>query len=295
MIDVTLPGIPNTALPSQVVDRALIAAGYSTTKRYRLALSLPGRLGSRRWLDPKVPVADQANSRPANLELAVRFFDPEPAAISDVLLLHLHYSQLREHLASGWFAADDDETGIKLCASAVQAELGDWALGPHWESPTSYLTGICWIAGQTRATEEGIVSQHKMMVGTGPVEAQRDFLDIAAQQQLYGVEFHVAVGPRKEMRSIGVGPKGVFECPPVPTPPVMYQWSQILHISYRKKKVILARKDYLGRSLTVLCESKSRSKALWWVMIEFHAFYKHSVQRSPSCSIPTHIASYLLV
>eukprot|EP00042_Codosiga_hollandica_P026869 m.129628 g.129628 ORF g.129628 m.129628 type:complete len:1454 (+) comp52317_c0_seq1:125-4486(+) len=185
------------------------------------------------WLDTERPLKKQIPRRPAavDLEFGVRFYVSHPDKLCAHYARYLFFLQIKEDITRGTFFCSPDVM-YQLCGLAVQEDLGNF--DPNVHTP-GYLSAISLLPNQTHEMENAIQQHHQELRDLKPADAEYKFLQLACQQEMYGVDLHPLVDASGQACLLGVSASGLKIFKQLVRVGV-HLWRDIVSVTYSGKK-----------------------------------------------------------
>uniref|UniRef100_A0A3B4ZR61 Ezrin-like n=1 Tax=Stegastes partitus TaxID=144197 RepID=A0A3B4ZR61_9TELE len=202
--------------------------------------------GFLRWLDydKKVMLQDMKKESPLQFKLRVRMY---PEDISEELIQDitrkLFFLQVKEDILSDHIYCPP-ESAVLLASCAVQAKFGDYDRELH---PQGYLHS-------ERLLPKRVMEQHKLSKEQWEERIQRwheehrsledammEYLKIAQDLEMYGVNFFEIKNKKKTDLWLGVDALGIniYAKDDRLSPKIGFPWSEIRNISYDGRKFLI--------------------------------------------------------
>ncbi|KAK2564770.1 Tyrosine-protein phosphatase non-receptor type 4 [Acropora cervicornis] len=141
------------------------------------------------WLKPEKQIRKQLKRGPPYIfYFRVRFFASDPSKLSEDITRYQFYLQIKRDLLTGRLPCLYD-TAAELASYVLQGELGDYDSRVMVDS---YVSEFRFVPDQTEDFEERTAEFHKHHGGQSPADAEFNFLEVAKNLDLYGVDLHFA-------------------------------------------------------------------------------------------------------
>ncbi|EDV24958.1 uncharacterized protein TRIADDRAFT_25177, partial [Trichoplax adhaerens] len=236
---------PNTS-GKQLFDQVCKTLGIREVWYFGLRfLDSKGQLSWLR-LEKKVSAQDIKKEVPLQFKFRVEFFpeDVSEELIEDVTQ-KLFFLQVKEGIIN-----DDvycpPETAVLLASYAVQAKFGDYDKDTHKDG---YLSNEKLLPKRvldqhkldSRQWEERISNWHSEHKNMLKEEAMMEYLKIAQDLEMYGVNYYDIKNKKGSDLWLGVDALGinVYEHEDRLTPKIGFPWSEIRNISFSEKKFVI--------------------------------------------------------
>ncbi|XP_008296498.1 ezrin a [Stegastes partitus] len=204
--------------------------------------------GFLRWLDydKKVMLQDMKKESPLQFKLRVRMY---PEDISEELIQDitrkLFFLQVKEDILSDHIYCPP-ESAVLLASCAVQAKFGDYDRELH---PQGYLHSERLLPKRVMEQhklskeqwEERIQRWHEEHRSLLPEDAMMEYLKIAQDLEMYGVNFFEIKNKKKTDLWLGVDALGIniYAKDDRLSPKIGFPWSEIRNISYDGRKFLI--------------------------------------------------------
>ncbi|XP_031571457.1 tyrosine-protein phosphatase non-receptor type 4-like isoform X2 [Actinia tenebrosa] len=226
------------------------------------------------WLREEKLIRKQRKGPPPYIfYYGVRFFVSDPAKLTEDLTRYYFYQQIKRDLLTGRLPCFYD-TAAELASYILQAELGDYDPKLHLDG---YVGEFRFIPDQTDDFEERASEFHKHHVGQTPADAEFNFLEVAKNLDLYGVNLHCAQDNQGTELFIGVSALGLTvyhnKCKIN-----FFPWSKIIKVCFKRKRFyIQIRPDWNEWKDNVIAfqmPTYRATKNMWKTCVEYHSFYR---------------------
>uniref|UniRef100_A0A8C9U899 Ezrin n=2 Tax=Scleropages formosus TaxID=113540 RepID=A0A8C9U899_SCLFO len=197
-------------------------------------------------LDKKLSSQDVKKENPLQFKFRAKFFpeDVSNELIQDITQ-RLFYLQVKEAILSDEIYCPP-ETAVLLASYAVQAKHGDFDKDVHH---SGYLVSELLLPQRVldqhklskEQWEERIQVWHKEHRGMLKEDAMLEYLKIAQDLEMYGVNFFEIKNKKGTDLWLGVDALGlnIYEKEDKLTPKIGFPWSEIRNISFNDKKFII--------------------------------------------------------
>lgn len=234
----------------------------------------------RQWLDPRKSIRKQIKGS-AYFIFHVKFFVSEPEKLLEDYTRYQYVLQLKKDIQEGRLQCTFS-VGVKLASYLVQAKLGDY--DPH-EHVCGYLDGYSFVPNQTEEFTKEVVRLHKSNCGLLPSEAELEYLNLARDLEMYGIDIHMARDQHAIDIQIGVTSLGliIFQNN---VKIKLFPWANIVKISFKRKQFFLQQKreGKETRDLVIGFNmiSYRACKNLWKSCVEHHTFFRLVEPQQPA-------------
>lgn len=226
------------------------------------------------WLNSEKQIRKQLKRGPPYIfYFRVRFFASDPSKLSEDITRYQFYLQIKRDLLTGRLPCLYD-TAAELASYVLQGELGDY--DPRVMVDT-YVSEFRFVPDQTADFEERAAEFHKHHCGQSPADAEFNFLEVAKNLDLYGVDLHFAKDHDGLDLHIGISPLGLTvyhnRCKIN-----FFPWSKIVKVCFKRKRFFVQiRPDWNEWTDNVIgfhMPTYRACKTLWKTCVEYHTFYR---------------------
>lgn len=226
------------------------------------------------WLKPEKQIRKQLKRGPPYIfYFRVRFFASDPSKLSEDITRYQFYLQIKRDLLTGRLPCLYD-TAAELASYVLQGELGDYDSRVMVDS---YVSEFRFVPDQTEDFEERTAEFHKHHGGQSPADAEFNFLEVAKNLDLYGVDLHFAKDHDGLDLHIGISPLGLTvyhnRCKIN-----FFPWSKIVKVCFKRKRFFVQiRPDWNEWTDNVIgfhMPTYRACKTLWKTCVEYHTFYR---------------------
>ncbi|KAJ7354755.1 Tyrosine-protein phosphatase non-receptor type 3 [Desmophyllum pertusum] len=158
-------------------------------------------------------------------------FASDPSKLSEDITRYQFYLQIKRDLLTGRLPCLYD-TAAELASYVLQGELGDYDSKIMVET---YVSEFRFIPDQSEDFEERAAEFHKHHGGQSPADAEFNFLEVAKNLDLYGVDLHFAKDHDGLDLHIGISPLGLTvyhnRCKIN-----FFPWSKIVKVCFKRKR-----------------------------------------------------------
>lgn len=226
------------------------------------------------WLNSEKQIRKQLKRGPPYIfYFRVRFFASDPSKLSEDITRYQFYLQIKRDLLTGRLPCLYD-TAAELASYVLQGELGDY--DPRVMVDT-YVSQFRFVPDQTADFEERAAEFHKHHCGQSPADAEFNFLEVAKNLDLYGVDLHFAKDHDGLDLHIGISPLGLTvyhnRCKIN-----FFPWSKIVKVCFKRKRFFVQiRPDWNEWTDNVIgfhMPTYRACKTLWKTCVEYHTFYR---------------------
>eukprot|EP00048_Salpingoeca_helianthica_P002831 m.61195 g.61195 ORF g.61195 m.61195 type:complete len:583 (+) comp12331_c0_seq2:54-1802(+) len=236
----------------QLFEQVVRTIGLRETWYFDLAFT--DSAGTQQWLKrhKKVVVQDVPRVQPLTFRLLAKFYpeDVEAELIQDITQ-HLFYLQVQQ-LVLGQEIFCPPEAAVLLASYAVQAKFGDHSEALHKKG---FLAGdiptllparvIAQFQMTPQMWEDRITACYTEHRGLARIEAELEYLKIAQDLEMYGVNYFEIKNKKETGLFLGVDALGlnVYSKEDKLSPKTTFPWGEIRHISYSDKKFTIKSTD----------------------------------------------------
>ncbi|CAK8672358.1 radixin-like isoform X2 [Clavelina lepadiformis] len=238
--------------------------------------------GYTTWLklNKKVNQQDCRKENPIQFKFRAKFY-PEDVAeeLIQEITQRLFFLQVKDGILSDEVYCPP-ETSVLLASYAVQAKYGEYATGRH---KAGYLSN-------DRLLPQRVYEQHKMSKeqweeriqtwhaehGSMPKEdAMTEYLKIAQDLEMYGVNYFEIQNKKKTQLLLGVDALGlnIYEKTDKLTPKIGFPWSEIRNISFNDKKFVIKPIDKKAPDFVFYVERLRINKRILALCMGNHELY----------------------
>ncbi|XP_068741588.1 tyrosine-protein phosphatase non-receptor type 4-like isoform X2 [Montipora capricornis] len=226
------------------------------------------------WLNSEKQIRKQLKRGPPYIfYFRVRFFASDPSKLSEDITRYQFYLQIKRDLLTGRLPCLYD-TAAELASYVLQGELGDY--DPRVMVDT-YVSEFRFVPDQTADFEERAAEFHKHHCGQSPADAEFNFLEVAKNLDLYGVDLHFAKDHDGLDLHIGISHIGLTvyhnRCKIN-----FFPWSKIVKVCFKRKRFFVQiRPDWNEWTDNVIgfhMPTYRACKTLWKTCVEYHTFYR---------------------
>lgn len=226
------------------------------------------------WLNSDKQIRKQLKRGPPYIfYFRVRFFASDPSKLSEDVTRYQFYLQIKRDLLTGRLPCLYD-TAAELASYVLQGELGDYDPRAMHEA---YVSEFRFVPDQSEDFEERAAEFHKHHGGQSPADAEFNFLEVAKNLDLYGVDLHFAKDHDGLDLHIGISPLGLTvyhnRCKIN-----FFPWSKIVKVCFKRKRFFVQiRPDWNEWTDNVIgfhMPTYRACKTLWKTCVEYHTFYR---------------------
>eukprot|EP00117_Sycon_ciliatum_P002111 scpid32425/ scgid7481/ Merlin; Moesin-ezrin-radixin-like protein; Neurofibromin-2; Schwannomerlin; Schwannomin len=235
------------------------------------------------WLKLNKKVVEQdfpARQNPLQLVFKAKFFpeDVEEELITDITM-HLVFLQVKQAILDMEIYCPP-EASVLLASYAVQAKYGDYDPAVY---PPGFLKNEILlpprVLDQYQMTadmwEERITSWYSEHVGMLRDEAEMEYLKIAQDLEMYGVNYFPIKNKKGTDLWLGVDALGlnVYEVNDKLTPVISFPWSEIRNIAFKDKKFTIKPTDKKSPDFVFYTQKLRTNKMILQLNIGNHDLY----------------------
>lgn len=226
------------------------------------------------WLNFDKQIRKQLKRGPPYIfYFRVRFFASDPSKLSEDVTRYQFYLQIKRDLLTGRLPCLYD-TAAELASYVLQGELGDYDSRIMGDS---YVSEFRFIPDQSEDFEERAAEFHKHHGSQSPADAEFNFLEVAKNLDLYGVDLHFAKDHDGLDLHIGISPLGLTvyhnRCKIN-----FFPWSKVVKVCFKRKRFFVQiRPDWNEWTDNVIgfhMPTYRACKNLWKTCVEYHTFYR---------------------
>lgn len=228
----------------------------------------------RHWLDLTRPAYRQLKHvTPPILSFRVKYYPSSPDKIKEEITRYFLFLQLRRDLNRGRLLCSIDQA-INLAAYIVQSEVGDFENDSYYG--VDYITQLKLMPRESYGHEKSIADTHRLLRGHSPASVEQNFLNIASQLSLYGIDPHIVQDESGSQLHLGIMHIGIvtFQGPDITN---TFQWSSIVRLSYESKNFIVFVKNSENTKKQTIhsfkCPTQSSCKNVWKCAVEQQCFF----------------------
>lgn len=227
------------------------------------------------WLNSDKQIRKQLKRGPPYIfYFRVRFFASDPSKLSEDITRYQFYLQIKRDLLTGRLPCLYD-TAAELASYVLQGELGDY--DARIMHDCSYVSEFRFVPDQSEDFEERAAEFHKHHGGQSPADAEFNFLEVAKNLDLYGVDLHFAKDHDGLDLHIGISPLGLTvyhnRCKIN-----FFPWSKVVKVCFKRKRFFVQiRPDWNEWTDNVIgfhMPTYRACKNLWKTCVEYHTFYR---------------------
>lgn len=192
-----------------------------------------------------LPQVGKKHENPIQFKFRAKFYPEDVSEIIQDSTLRMFYLQVKTAILSDEVYCPPDAS-VLLASYAVQAKYGDY--NPDYHKP-GFLANDRLLSQRvldqhnlTRdAWEEQITTWHKEHKGRIREEAMLDYLKLAQDLEMYGVNYFDIKNKRSTDLTLGVDALGinVYEKGDRLTPKIGFPWSEIRNITFHNRKFVI--------------------------------------------------------
>ncbi|XP_015777694.1 PREDICTED: tyrosine-protein phosphatase non-receptor type 4-like [Acropora digitifera] len=231
---------------------------------------------SLRWLNTVFARSTVLCGPPYIFYFRVRFFASDPSKLSEDITRYFMWISLFDNVCTIHLVRLPClyDTAAELASYVLQGELGDYDSRVMVDS---YVSEFRFVPDQTEDFEERTAEFHKHHGGQSPADAEFNFLEVAKNLDLYGVDLHFAKDHDGLDLHIGISPLGLTvyhnRCKIN-----FFPWSKIVKVCFKRKRFFVQiRPDWNEWTDNVIgfhMPTYRACKTLWKTCVEYHTFYR---------------------
>uniref|UniRef100_A0A915AEP7 Moesin/ezrin/radixin homolog 1 n=1 Tax=Parascaris univalens TaxID=6257 RepID=A0A915AEP7_PARUN len=263
--------VPKKAEGKELFDK--VVDYLKLVEKEYFGLSFLDTDGNRHWIYEDKRITKQLKGHPWEFNFEVKFYPPDPAALTDDLTRYQLTLQIRHDVYTGRLPATFATLAL-LGSYIAQAERGDFHDTPDYDD---FLRDCRLAPVPSTALYEKIRELHKQHKGETPAEAELHYLDNAKKLSMYGIFLFPAKDSKGTSVHVGVCAHGInVYCDQIRAH--RFIWQNIIKIAYRRNTFsIKLQPGELDRS-AVLFHLKvpdyASAKRIWKCAVEHHTFFR---------------------
>ncbi|XP_071811494.1 tyrosine-protein phosphatase non-receptor type 4-like isoform X1 [Apostichopus japonicus] len=234
----------------------------------------------RQWLDPRKSIRKQLKGS-AFFLFQVKFFVSEPEKLLEDYTRYQYVLQLKKDILEDRLQCTFN-VGTKLASYLVQGRLGDFDAQEHL---CGYLDSYVFVPNQTEEFTKEVVRLHKSNCGLLPSEAELEYLNLARDLEMYGIDLHLARDQHAIEIQVGVTSLGLIIFQGL-VKIKLFPWASIVKISFKRKQFFLQQKreqkDTRDLVIGFNMASYRACKNLWKSCVEHHTFFRLVEPQQPA-------------
>ncbi|KAF1744161.1 hypothetical protein MXB_625 [Myxobolus squamalis] len=240
------------------------------------------KISEKDYFSLRKTLKKQLKEGPYTFYFFVKFFPPDPCTLQEDLTRYLFVLAIRDLIFTGKLSCS---THFQLLLSSfiVQAEFGDWS---SCIQRKKYLHGLKFVPNQPADFEDQLIDYHKKQTSLSPEEVETQYLKLAKDLELYGIELHDVKDNLSNDFMMGVSFRGLNLYENYAEQYKIF-WPELVSASFFKKgiaiKVLLS--EGKNKTLNYKCATRGCTKRLYRAIVEFHTFFRRPLPLPPVSGI----------